>query len=61
MPIAPMPIPRTALRSSGSQTAGMFFAAPEPEFAQTFRKSDPMASLIEQNFVPLKGRTTTTF
>lgn len=59
--IAPMPIPRTALRSSGSQTAGLFFAEPEPDVAQTFRKSDPMAALIEQNFVPLKGRSTTTF
>jgi hypothetical protein len=56
-----MPIPRTALRSSGSQTAGLFFAEPEPDVAQTFRKSDPMAALIEQNFVPLKGLKTTTF
>ncbi len=61
MPVAPMPIPRTACAAPARRRPACSSPRPSLSVAQTFRKSDPMAPLIEQNFVPLKGRTTATF
>jgi rare lipoprotein A len=51
----PMPIPRQANRLGGHGTS-LFYAESEPELDSTVRKDDPLAGLIEQNFVPLNRR-----
>lgn len=49
----PLPLPRTASRG-GTNLAGLFYA-PDEQIATSFRRdSDPLAGLIEQNFVPLR-------
>ncbi|WP_196240272.1 septal ring lytic transglycosylase RlpA family protein [Alsobacter soli] len=50
----PAPLARSAGRAPANVTAGLFFAEPDAA-ASTFRKEDPMARLIEQNFVPLRS------
>jgi rare lipoprotein A len=51
----PMPIPRrTANLGMGT---GMFFAEEEPSVRSEFTKGDPLAGLIQQNFVPLRQST----
>jgi hypothetical protein len=50
---APMPPPRTVMRGSIT-TASMFAAPEEPGVVSVFRRDDPLAGLIEQNFVPLR-------
>jgi rare lipoprotein A len=50
----PMPLPRTVMRGSIT-TASMFAAPEEPGIVSVFeRGNDPLAGLIEQNFVPLR-------
>ncbi|WP_244643827.1 septal ring lytic transglycosylase RlpA family protein [Alsobacter metallidurans] len=50
----PAPAPRTAQRAPGTVTAGLFYAQPDA-VTSSFRKDDPMARLIQQNFVPLRA------
>ena len=50
----PVPAPRTAQRAPGTVTAGLFYAQPD-SVTSSFRKDDPMARLIQQNFVPLRA------
>lgn len=50
----PLPLPRTVMRGSIT-TASMFAAPEEPGVVSVFKRGDdPLAGLIEQNFVPLR-------